>query len=1828
MQQFEDVISGAQQIAGSTNYNPAMAQRVASLSPYQMQGFAGIADMQGRYDPYMSQALGTAGNVSQGIGASDINKFMSPYTQNVIDTTMAQARQQQGAQLENVVGNQIAQNAQGGNRAMLQKALTEGQFALANNQTIAGLEQAGYGQAVQTALANNAQQLQGAYGLGNLAQSGQGMDMAQLSALIGAGAAQQGQTQAEYNAATANATQQTMWPLQMQQWLAGIVGGIGALEGGTTGGESKTTQNPGVLQWLGAIGAGAASMSDERLKENKKVIGETFDGQPIYSYNFKGERQTHLGLLAQDVEKRHPEAVGEYNGWKTVDYDVATEDAAERGRLNGRKNFANGGFADGGDPWASLLGKQQSFQSPNVPNVIQPATGPIGGDTEQYRKQGEQTGKNLKQGYENYQKYFGKGSPGSGTPGTGADSSAGMDSPDMGGAPAGGGGGGGPKIPGMEGGPGGMKMPGGMGGMGPGSGSKAASAPAGTTGSGPNAIQSTGWQSFLDTTVGAPGSASTAAANESAAALSSGPTADALAGGASSDALIGGAGLDSLAAAGEAATAASGAGAAAGAGAAGAGEAAAGVGSAAAGAGEAAAAAGAGAGAAAEGGAEGLGGIFSLLALLKRGGSVDTKYSKHLRSLKGHKSEHHAKALFELMHERNRADGGETSLPDNIWDVTPHDERFLWNPYAFKPLPSGGVDPRAAYDTMHMNDLPPIAGMAKPSAPEPQGEALPMARPQAPAPEPQGEALPMARGLTVAPETLRWTANQPEPRAAEYGAQSMRAMPSVFGHTPTPEEVRAVGQRQINEAVGPVVDYAGQALRGAAQATGEFNTNLRAALKPDKAPTPDEIMAEGQRQINDASKPAIEYVRGVFNGSTQATGEFATNVWDAIKSTIPKGDSLTPEEAAALRKEIADRPGALEKMWPGIQRTMQGTAAAYQAAKESAAALPGAVSGMAPKFLTAEEAAAERARRMDRAIFPTHEQLVGDQPVTNQPGYLQSSYEHLARMPGDIGAAAQRSLVEPVKEFAGDVYNAAGELPGVISGAGTALARRFAPERANEPTVAKAPPTDEKTLGRTLYERVFPNLSGVERVNEPAGAPPETAAPAPAGAAAPTPSDAAFTPVKTFRVDPGVPPEQQQYPMMEPYTAGLPAPKASAPEEAGPGGAPVPMTARLNLEGNLGSVARDKDGTPSMGRFGINAVANENASSAANFYHDHGEELGFRANPVEDPWGFAREWQRIAKENSEGLMKAENAWYNKYVSGAAPAHLIHAGVPRSVAEDPRVKDYMGDRLIQHGSGITPYSTRKYQDAWSKVSPEDPDKAGTFLTKLTGLDKAATAHDFRGYLSDFSGAEYDRRLKALENRVTNRLKGAMGDVTATQATPERSEAARQGFKSAAELLPEDRKQVGFIQKILGGWNPLEPITGPGPNGPGTDLLGLSPDQRRNLMQFSLGLMQGPFMGQSAAGAGQAMQHINQYGLEQAKLGLEAMKAPKFQAFHTVDPMTGAQTTSLFNVHTGQIVGPQGMTPGAAPAAVSGSPIPAGVHGQEALNAVPEQYRSELESVVSGETPITTYRSGPQREMWMRLARQVDPEWSERKAILRQKFREGIVNQTTTEGKLAHSFNTATGHLNDSLSLNEVLPDNSATVATVRGWWNDKFGNDPYRAAWKTMALGLADEVAKIQGGGSGSEAERLRWLERFSPDLPRSVRSANLASAVRIMTSHLNDMDRTYRGVMGGFSNPYDFLGQEGRNTIRRAEEKFSQHAGGKPIIPAESQGAAQAPAQAAPQAAAPMQIDAGPKPLRSMDAERADLMNAIRAAKVSGREDMIPAIIERAHKRGVELGAQ
>lgn len=400
----------------------SLGQGVDVGQQYAQAATQGIGSALQAGQPYQGAATQAALAGGQAITPENLNiqGYMNPYTQSVADTTFQALRQQQQQEMAGQTANAIRSGAFGGDRAGLVAANLARQQQLGTAQAMAPIYQQGYSQALgaatnmaqnnRAALQNLASQLQGigqqgfgqqmtaaqqmaglgqqqfgqglgaAQQLGALGQQQYGMGAgtaqqlaalgtgAQQSALqgaqaqLGAGTLEQQTQQADLTARYQQFLQERGYDFQVAQFLANIAMGTGALSGSTT-----TTQQP------------MPFFSDRRVKDDVKEIGKTHDGQPIYSFKYKGDDATRIGLMAQDVEKKHPEAVYDMGGVKGVDYKQATEGAERPERYSGglipasqggsvyepgayaRGGYAPGGLVDPNDIQAILAAQREAM---------------------------------------------------------------------------------------------------------------------------------------------------------------------------------------------------------------------------------------------------------------------------------------------------------------------------------------------------------------------------------------------------------------------------------------------------------------------------------------------------------------------------------------------------------------------------------------------------------------------------------------------------------------------------------------------------------------------------------------------------------------------------------------------------------------------------------------------------------------------------------------------------------------------------------------------------------------------------------------------------------------------------------------------------------------------------------------------------------------------------------------------------------------------------------------------------------------------------------------------------------------------------------------------------------------------------------------------------------------------------------------------------------------------------------------------------------------------------------------------------------------------------
>jgi hypothetical protein len=306
-------------------------------------------------------------------------------------------------------------------------------------------------------------------------------------------------------------------------------------------------------------------------------------------------------------------------------------------------------------------------------------------------------------------------------------------------------------------------------------------------------------------------------------------------------------------------------------------------------------------------------------------------------------------------------------------------------------------------------------------------------------------------------------------------------------------------------------------------------------------------------------------------------------------------------------------------------------------------------------------------------------------------------------------------------------------------------------------------------------------------------------------------------------------------------------------------------------------------------------------------------------------------------------------------------------------------------------------------------------------------------------------------------------------------------------------------------------------------------------------------------------GQQMEMNEQsMGVQRAKLALEAMNQPKFSPVHWTD-FLGVQHAGSMDVHSGAIT-EAGQT---APTSGPGAPVPGSIQptapreggvaptGEPRVDQMFQQYpgtREEAEGILDGSKRMESIpaRQRPAMEEAVRaVARQRGEKYDPTTLAYKTKFREEYNSGKSPEGKIRQSLETATTHLGDITQLNETIPSHSGFMGrNVYGPYEENWGHDPQRVKWQEMTQGLAGELAKLEGGGQGSDTDRKKWEERFSPDQPKEKRAAAISAAVRLMHGNLQGLEQQWDSNIGKTWKKTDVLSPRSRDTIEKANEVF------------------------------------------------------------------------------------
>lgn len=323
--------------ASQQSYTPYDQQRIADFTADTNNAFGITRNTTGQYgDLFTSASNGVYDLISRANGptSAQIDQHMNPYLDNVLDVSKRNTIEDYNDQQQ--VRDQEAGmiNAFGGSRVAIRQSEADEQLAEqlgdldyqgrfdafnnAQNQFNRGTDvlSTGINQSLQTGI------------------QGQQYNQQDITQLLKQGELQRLREQDQLDFNYQEFDRELAYPYENINFLANVLNPLtGAYAGGTTaqtnelndGGSSTLGNVAGIASSAASLG-GLFGFSDERLKENVQQVGELENGLPVYSYNFKGNPKTEIGLIAQEVEQVKPETVVENeDGLKMVNYEEAVK---------------------------------------------------------------------------------------------------------------------------------------------------------------------------------------------------------------------------------------------------------------------------------------------------------------------------------------------------------------------------------------------------------------------------------------------------------------------------------------------------------------------------------------------------------------------------------------------------------------------------------------------------------------------------------------------------------------------------------------------------------------------------------------------------------------------------------------------------------------------------------------------------------------------------------------------------------------------------------------------------------------------------------------------------------------------------------------------------------------------------------------------------------------------------------------------------------------------------------------------------------------------------------------------------------------------------------------------------------------------------------------------------------------------------------------------------------------------------------------------------------------------------------------------------------------
>jgi hypothetical protein len=326
MAMFEDLYGKGKSIF-NTPFTPFTGQGVAGFTPDQL-----FAQDQARSMFDESFGLDPRGKLNDlasqdapSLLSADLEAYQNPFRQQVIDNTLGDLDRARQMQIQSDQDAAIGRGAFGGSRSALLESETNRNFADRAGDIASKLNLQGYDRATGLASQDIGREMQNRQFQAGLFGNQLADQYQNFGLLSGIGNQQQMLNQAGNDFNFNEFLRQENDPYKRLAALTGTVSGIPVNQ------STSSQKQTGLGDILGA-GSQLAGMyflgqSDERLKENIKLIGTSENGHNVYTWDWNnkakelGVNNPTIGVIAQEVKKYMPEAViKDDNGYYMVNY--------------------------------------------------------------------------------------------------------------------------------------------------------------------------------------------------------------------------------------------------------------------------------------------------------------------------------------------------------------------------------------------------------------------------------------------------------------------------------------------------------------------------------------------------------------------------------------------------------------------------------------------------------------------------------------------------------------------------------------------------------------------------------------------------------------------------------------------------------------------------------------------------------------------------------------------------------------------------------------------------------------------------------------------------------------------------------------------------------------------------------------------------------------------------------------------------------------------------------------------------------------------------------------------------------------------------------------------------------------------------------------------------------------------------------------------------------------------------------------------------------------------------------------------------------------------